>query len=37
MAIWAPLKGNIALQLLDAHYPAPEVREYAINCLRSDR
>ena len=35
MSTWAPLPGSEALQLLDAHYPAREVREYAVNCLRN--
>jgi len=35
MAKWAKLPGSQALQLLDAHYPAPEVREYAVGCLRN--
>lgn len=34
MSKWEKLKGVLALQLLDAYYPAPEVREYAVNCIR---
>lgn len=35
LAKWAVLPCGLALQLLDAHYPVPEVREYGVNCLRA--
>lgn len=38
MSGWARFptsRSAAALQLLDAHFPAPEVREYAVGCLRT--
>ena len=34
LPFWATLSPTEALQLLDFHFVVPEVREFAINCLR---
>ena len=35
LSLWAPIPPDVALQLLDSHFPDPKVRAHAVAALES--